>query len=95
LAHKSLPSSLFQREESFSAPFEKGGSRGIYWLFKMLKCYQNFIFMVWEVTPFMEIELKIPSFLIQGQERLLCGFGLHFYRELQKQHFSRPLENEK
>jgi hypothetical protein len=51
--------------------------------------------MVWEVTPFMEIELKIPSFLMQAQERLLCGFGLHFYRELQKLHASRPLENEK
>jgi hypothetical protein len=51
--------------------------------------------MVWEVTPFMEIELKIPSFFIQEQERLLCGFGLHFYRELQKPHASSPLENEK
>jgi len=43
----------------------------------------------------MEVELKIPSFLIQAQERLLCGFGLQFYRELQKLHASRPLENEK
>jgi hypothetical protein len=53
---KSLPSSLFQREESLwgfamedsiFSPFEKGGGRGILLLFKRLTCYPEFRILIY------------------------------------------------